>query len=91
MAFDLAATASNYAGIDTPLLLACGTKSPKYYVSICDRLAAVTPHSRSIQVPGSHNAANIVRPAFVAAFADFFANPNLTHPFRPNSNPTSMA
>lgn len=75
-AFELGGPASNYAGIDAPLLLTCGTQSPEYYLPICDRLAAVTPHGRSIRVKGSHNAANIARSAFVAPFAEFFANPS---------------
>ena len=71
--FNTGGPASMYAGIDARLLLACGTRSPRYYVPICDGIAEVVPHGRSLQVPGSHNAANIARPAFVTPFVDFFA------------------
>jgi pimeloyl-ACP methyl ester carboxylesterase len=74
--FTLAGPAASYAGIEAPLLLARGARSPEYYRPICDRLAGVVPRGRAITVPGSHNAANIARPAFVAPFAEFFTSPS---------------
>lgn len=65
--------ASDYAGIEADVLLAAGSRSPRYFRQNCEAVAAAVPRGRALVLKGSHNAANIARPAFVRPFADFFA------------------
>ncbi|WP_238010247.1 alpha/beta hydrolase [Dactylosporangium sp. AC04546] len=67
--------ASDYAGIQAEVLLAAGARSARSFTEHCEALAAAVPRGRAVVIPGSsHNAANVARPAFVAPFAEFFAN-----------------
>ena len=66
--------ASEYAGITADVLLAAGSKSPRYFAENCQAIAAAVPRGRAIVIPkSSHNAANIARKGFVEPFANFFA------------------
>lgn len=65
--------AADYAGVEAEVLLAAGSRSPRYFAQNCQAVAAAIPRGRSLVLKGSHNAANIARPAFVRPFADFFA------------------
>ena len=65
--------ASDYAGVEAEVLLAAGSRSPRYFTQNCEAVAAALPRGRALVLKGSHNAANIARPAFVRPFADFFA------------------
>jgi pimeloyl-ACP methyl ester carboxylesterase len=58
--------ATDYAGITADVLLASGSRSPRYFAKICDSLASALPRARAIVIPrSSHNAANIARKGFV--------------------------
>jgi len=66
--------ASEYAGITADVLLAAGSKSPRYFAENCQAIAAAVPRGRAIVIPNSsHNAANIAKKGFVEPFANFFA------------------
>lgn len=65
--------ASDYAAVPAEVLLAAGSRSPRYFTQNCEAVAAAIPRGRALVLKGSHNAANIARPAFVRPFADFFA------------------
>jgi len=65
--------ASDYSGIQAEVLLAAGSRSPRYFAQNCEAVADVLPLGRALVLKGSHNAANIARPTFVRPFADFFA------------------
>lgn len=65
--------ADDYAGVEAEVLLAAGSRSPRYFTQNCAAVAAAIPRGRALVLKGSHNAANIARPAFVRPFADFFA------------------
>lgn len=68
-----AGPASDYAGIQIPVLLAAGARSADHFAAVCHALAAVMPKATALVMPRmSHNAANIARPAFVRPFAEFF-------------------
>jgi hypothetical protein len=74
MGIDAAGPAARYAGVPARLLLAYGGRSPAYYRSICDRLAAAVPGARAVGLArGSHNAPNVARPWFTAPVGDFLA------------------
>jgi pimeloyl-ACP methyl ester carboxylesterase len=66
--------ASDYAGITAEVLLAAGSRSPRYFAQNCKAVADAIPRGRAIVIPrSSHNAANIARKGFVRPFATFFA------------------
>ncbi len=66
--------ATDYAGITADVLLAAGSRSPRYFAQNCEALAEAIPHGRSIVIPrASHNAANIAGVRFVEPFTTFLA------------------
>ena len=67
--------ASDYSPISATVLLAAGSRSPRYFIENCEALAKAIPHGRSVLIRrSSHNAANIARKGFVEPFAMFFAD-----------------
>ncbi len=73
-ALKYAGSADLYASLTAEVLLASGSRSPRYYAPTNERLAAAIPGARAIVIPKSgHNGPNVARPAFVKPFTDFFA------------------
>jgi len=70
--------AADYADVTAEVLLAAGSRSPRYFTQNCEAVADAIPRGRALVLKGSHNAANIARPAFVRPFADFFAGQGAT-------------
>jgi hypothetical protein len=65
--------ATDYAGITAEVLLAAGSRSPKYFAQNCQAVADAIPGGRALVIPrSSHNAANIARKGLVGPFAAFF-------------------
>lgn len=50
-----------------------GSRPGPDFTENCQALAAAIQRGRALVLTGSHNAANIARPAFVRPVADFFA------------------
>ncbi|SNT06547.1 Lysophospholipase, alpha-beta hydrolase superfamily [Asanoa hainanensis] len=68
--------ADRWAGVTASVLLACGGRGPRYYVTADDALAAALPNARSMQIPGSaHDGINRAPDNLVEVFAEFFATP----------------
>jgi pimeloyl-ACP methyl ester carboxylesterase len=66
--------ATDYAAITADVLLAAGSRSPRYFAENCQAVADAIPRGRALVIPrSSHNAANIARKGFVRPFAAFFA------------------
>ncbi len=65
---------TDYAGLTADVLLAAGSRSPRYFAQNCQAVADAIPRGRAVVIPrSSHNAANIAPESFVRPFATFFA------------------
>jgi pimeloyl-ACP methyl ester carboxylesterase len=66
--------ASLYASLSAETLLASGSRSPRYYAPINERLAAAIRKASTLRLPGAgHDGPNIARPSFMAPFREFLS------------------
>jgi pimeloyl-ACP methyl ester carboxylesterase len=73
--------AQEYAGITARALFAYGAKSPPYYRTMSEKLAAVMPDARTHPLPrSSHNAACVARPGFADMVAGFLTQAPVGRP-----------
>ncbi|MFJ4653952.1 alpha/beta fold hydrolase [Nocardia sp. NPDC088792] len=67
--------ADRWFGVEAPVLVAVGSKSPKFFHDGAERLAALLPGTTYRSLPGESHASVMMRPKGIAATArDFFLN-----------------